>query len=85
MNNPVDYTLFWKVIKYKNQKGISQWFDSWRGKKNEFKSGYIDQITTSPIHPQYRYTRAFVKYKVIGRLQIQNLHIDYEEYKEDNK
>ena len=80
MNDPVQYTLFWKVIKYKNQKGFSQLFDSWRGKKNEFKSGYIGEHHSSPMPPQYRYSMSF-RYRVIGRIKIYNLHSNYEEYK----
>ena len=83
MNNPIQYSLSWKVIKYKNQKGISQLFDSWKGKKNEFKSGYIQDEHVSPIPPQYRYSLSF-KYRVIGRIRIYNMHTDYEEYKRKN-
>ena len=80
MNNPVQYSLMWKVINYKNQKGIFQFLDSWRGNKNEYKAGYIDEVKNSPLPPQYRWSLSF-RYKVIGRIQIHNLHIDYEEYK----
>jgi len=80
MNDPKQYNLFWNVIKYKNQKGISHLFDSWRGKKNEFKSGYIEEKQASPITPTYRFSLSF-KYRVIGRIKIYNLHTDYEEYK----
>ena len=81
MNNPVHYSLFWKVIKYKNQKGISHLFDSWRGKKNEFKSGYINKREISPIPPQFRISIGGTQYKVIGSISLHNLHTEYEEYK----
>ena len=84
-NNPVSYSLFWKVIKYKNEKSLFQFLDSWRGKKNEYTEGYIDKGDISPIPPTYRNRRtgifSMARYKVIGRIKLFNLHIEYEEYK----
>ena len=84
-DNPVSYSLFWKVIKYKNEKTLFQFLDSWRGKKNEYIAGYIDEREISPIPPTYRNRRtgifSMARYKVIGSIQIYNLHIGYEEYK----
>ena len=54
-------------------------------KKNEYTAGYIDINDMSPIPPTYRIRRigifSYERYKVIGRILIHNLHIDYEEYK----
>lgn len=83
-NNPVCYSLFWKIIKYKNEKTLFQFLDSWRGKNNEFTEGYIDHTNMSPIPPTYRLRRvgifSYDQYKVIGRIRIHNLHNEYDEY-----
>ena len=84
-NNPTSYSLFWKVIKYKNEKTIFEFLDSWRGKKNEYIEGYLDEYIISYFPPTYRIRRvgyfSYDKYKVIGRIQIHNLHHEYEMYK----
>ena len=85
-NNTVSYSLFWKVIKYKNERTLFQFLDSWRGIKNEFIEGYIDKRYISPLPPTYRIRTAggswfLGKYKVIGKIQMFNLHEEYEEYK----
>ena len=40
-NYPVSYSLFWKVIKYKNEKTLFQFLDSWRGKKMNILRGIL--------------------------------------------
>ena len=86
-NNPTSYILYWKIIKYKNEKSLFQFLDSWRGKKNEYIEGYIDYTDTKPIPPTYRYRRikgtyfGYDKFKVIGRIRIINSHDEYDEYK----
>jgi hypothetical protein len=85
-NNAIDYSLQWKVIKYKNEKSLFQFLDSWRGKKNEYIEGYIEPYSTTQLPQQYRYRGIFnpPKYKIIGSIQIMNLHFEYEEYKRKN-
>lgn len=84
-NNPTSYLLLWKIIKYKNEKSLFQFLDSWRGKKNEYTEGYFDYSDMSPIPPTYRFRRigyySHDKYKVIGAIKIGNYHDEYEEYK----
>lgn len=84
-NYPVSYSLFWKIIKYKNEKTLFQFLDSWRGKKNEYTEGYIGEREMNPIPPTFINRRvgyfSYDRYKVIGLIKIYNLHEDYEEYK----
>ena len=89
-NNPTSYVLYWKMIKYKNEKNLFQFLDSWRGKKNEYIEGFVDYTETSPIPPTYEYRHiegtyfGFDKFKIIGRIQIINAHDEYDEYKRKN-
>ena len=87
INNPTQYLLFWTIIKYKNEKSIFQFLDSWRGKKNEYTTGYISDRKIGPLPPTFRYKGAFNrdKYRVIGSIQILNYHTEYEEYKRKDK
>ena len=84
-NYPVSYSLFWKIIKYKNEKTLFQFLDSWRGKRNEYTEGYIGESEMNPIPPTFINRRvwyfSYDRYKVIGGIKIYNLHEDYEEYK----
>ncbi len=79
-DTPISYILQWKVVKYKNEKGIFQFLDSWRGNKNEYVAGYIENLGPSPLPILYRYSYSHM-YKVIGRIQLYNMHTEYEEYK----
>lgn len=79
-DNPVTYILQWKIVRYKNQKGIFQFLDSWRGNKNEYIAGYIENTGPTPLPKMYRFSYSAM-YKVIGRIKLYNLHTEYEEYK----
>jgi hypothetical protein len=88
MNNFVHYSLDWRNIKYRTQKGIFELINSWRGIKSQFTAGYVSNTRTTLIPPQYRYSNRIFnpnKYRVIGSIQIQNLHTDYDEYKRKEK
>ena len=51
-----------------------------KGGKKEYIAGYLNEIKTSPIPPKYRFSMSF-RFKVIGRIKLYNLHVDYEQYK----
>ena len=76
-NNTFQYSLYWKVIKYKEQEGL---FDLIKGKKNEYIFGYLDDEKLTPIPNQYEFSLSF-KYRVIGRINLYNYHYDYDQYK----
>ena len=76
-NKPTQYSLYWKVIKYKEQIGL---FDSIRGKKKEYFAGYLTDDEMTPIPNQYEFSLSF-KYKVIGKIKLFNYHLDYDQYK----
>lgn len=44
--------LFWEVVKYKEEKGISRLWDMMKGLKNEYISGYISS-TESHVADNY--------------------------------
>ena len=76
-NNPMKYSLNWKVIKYKDQEGF---FDIIKGKKKEYIFGYLDEEQSTSIPNEFEYSLSF-KYKVIGRIELNNFHYDFDQYK----
>ena len=76
-NKPMQYSLYWKVIKYKEQVGL---FDLIRGKKKEYFAGYLTDDEITPIPNQFEFSLSF-KYKVIGKIKLYNYHLDYDQYK----
>jgi hypothetical protein len=81
--NPTHYALSWNIIKYKDQKGLFDIFNSWTGKKNEYLDGYIQEYMPTPVLSPYRHSSSD-KYKVMGSIRIYNLYLSYEEYKRKN-
>ena len=75
------YTLNWKVVKYKNVKGISRLWDYLINKKNEYITGYFSSSYFNIMDNSELLKINGSNYKLISIIKSFNSHNDYEEYK----
>ena len=76
--------LYWEVVKYKEEKGISRLWDMMKGLKNEYISGYISS-TESHVADNYveiiQDEMNSSKYRLVSLIYLNNEHFQHSEYK----
>ena len=81
-NSYVGHILYWRVVKYKEVKGITRLFDNILGNKDEYTCGYLDSTKNGVLDND-----ELVKledgnyYKLLGSLQTDIAKDYYVEYK----
>ena len=79
-NSYYNNILYWKVIKYKEKKGISRLFDKILGLKSEYATGYYESGENIRSNSEiYEINGNY--YKFLISIEIINKHQEYEEYK----
>ena len=77
-------TFYWKVIKYKEKKGISRLFDKLFDLKSEYFTGYYESDKIEKVD-SYVGTVDGSHYKCLIRIKIINDHKVYDEYQRRKK
>ena len=72
---------YWKVLKYKEKKGISRLFDNLFGLKSEYFTGYYESIEKEKEKKDsYVINYKGIYYKCLINIEIINDHLVFDEY-----
>ena len=78
-DSPIHYAYYWKVVKYKEKKGLPLLLDKIFGKKNEYFAGYYKSREIISLKNNIEEIDGNYYKNLIG-IQIINDHHEYDEY-----